>query len=464
MHVTVFKRRDSKCYWIWYYRNGKRIKESTKATNKKTAQLIADHKEEELLRALGIENPDRLLLSSLIREVISDYRVNKKKSIDDLTARSKHLLSFFSTKNVISDSDTKKREVLVTEVTMDEDFEFSGKDPENEPVELGDVRLIDISEMDIEAYKWWRLEKDIANASINRELAIIKRGFNILKAQKRINYAPRIRMLAEGNVRQGFFEKWELAALLKNLPDRLVPVIKFAYKSGWRKEEILGLKWEMVDLEAWEINLPPALAKNKQGRKFPLVDQELKKMFREMWNNRAHVAEPSPYVFLNELGTDRIKLFRKAWITACKNAGIGEKLFHDFRRTCVRNLVREGTPEKVAMQITGHKTRNVFEAYNIVSIEDMKRALKNQEAGLKKQSAKKPVPSKKGKFFKKEGITKIHDGQAYVIPIEGKEEPEEEAEPRTLQELLAEIKEEKKRKKDSQGSGKDEQEEPKKKH
>jgi len=457
MHVTLFKRRDSKCYWIWYYRNGKRIKESTKATNKKTAQLIADNKEAELLRALGIEDPDRLLLSTLIREVIADYRVNKKKSIDDLTARSKHLLSFFSKTNTITDSDIKKREVIVGEVTMDEDFEFSGKGPEDEPVEVGDVRLIDISEMDIEAYKRWRLEKDIANASINRELAIIKRGFNILKAQRRINYAPRIRMLAEGNVRQGFFERWEVAALLKNLPDRLVPVIKFAYKSGWRKEEILGLKWEMVDLDAWELNLPPALAKNKQGRKFPLVDQELKKMFREIWNNRAHVAEPSPYVFLNELGTDRIKLFRKAWITACKNAGIGQKLFHDFRRTCVRNLVREGTPEKVAMQITGHKTRNVFEAYNIVSLEDMKRALKNQEAGLKKQSAKKPVPSKKGKFFKKEGITKLYDGQEYVLEVEGEEEPEGEGKRRPFTEVLAEIVEEyKKSKGEKGGTGNDE--------
>jgi len=118
MHVTVFKRRDSKCYWIWYYRNGQRIKESTKAKNKKAAQLIADHKEAELLRALGIEDPDRLLLSSLIREVIADYRMNKKKSIDDLTARSKHLLSFFSKTNTTTDSDTKKREVLVSEVTM----------------------------------------------------------------------------------------------------------------------------------------------------------------------------------------------------------------------------------------------------------------------------------------------------------------------------------------------------------
>jgi hypothetical protein len=214
MHVTLFKRRDSKCYWIWYYRNGKRIKESTKATNKKTAQLIADHKEAELLRALGIEDPDRLLLSTLIREVIADYRVNKKKSIDDLTARSKHLLSFFSKTNTITDIDTKKREVLVTEVTMDEDFEFTGKDAQNHPVQVGDVRLIDISEMDIEAYKLWRIENDTANATVNRELAVVKRGFNLLKAQRRINYSPGIQMLDEGNPRQGFFEKWEVVALI----------------------------------------------------------------------------------------------------------------------------------------------------------------------------------------------------------------------------------------------------------
>ena len=109
MQVTLYKRKDSKFYWIWYYRNGKRIKESTKATNRRIAQQIADHKEEELLRALGIEDPDRLLLSTLIREVILDYRANKKKSIDDVTARSKHLLSFFSTTNIISDSATKER-------------------------------------------------------------------------------------------------------------------------------------------------------------------------------------------------------------------------------------------------------------------------------------------------------------------------------------------------------------------
>jgi integrase len=136
-----------------------------------------------------------------------------------------------------------------------------------------------------------------------------------------------------------------------------------------------------VDLKNGIDRIETGETKNKEARTVYL-DDELKGPFRELFTSRMLDV---PFVFL--WNGESIKGLRKAWLKACKNTGLSARIFHDLRRSAVGNMVRAGIPERVAMMISGHKSRSVFERYNIVNDEDLKQATRRQEGYLRKRES-----------------------------------------------------------------------------
>jgi integrase len=129
-----------------------------------------------------------------------------------------------------------------------------------------------------------------------------------------------------------------------------------------------ALEWRDVDLPGRLIRLRPELSKNKNGRPLPL-EGELLEIIQRAFRGRRLDCE---YVF--QRNGRRIGDFKRAWRTACLVSGHPSLLVPDFRRTTVRNLTRARVPEKIAMTMIGHKTRSVFDRYNIVDERDLAQA------------------------------------------------------------------------------------------
>jgi integrase len=217
-----------------------------------------------------------------------------------------------------------------------------------------------------------------ANATINRELEILGRAFSLAVQEERLSRKPYIPTLPEDNARKGFFEKHELDAILPYLPEPLDDMARFAFLSGWRAEEVRGLRWENVDRGAMEIRLDTS--KNGEGRVLPLDEIDFA-LFEKLWAAREYRTREggsgiSAFVFHRQGRPVCEDTFGGQWRRARTKAKLPEKLFHDLRRTAARNMIRAGVPQTVAKSITGHKTDSMFNRYNISSSDDKRRALR----------------------------------------------------------------------------------------
>jgi integrase len=240
-------------------------------------------------------------------------------------------------------------------------------------------KAVDLTTDRINAHISRRQREMAKNATINRELAALKRMFSLAVQAGKLSSKPYIPTLEENNARQGFLDHGSFLVLRENLTDRLKDPVTFLYHSGWRVGEMRALEWRDVDLAGKVIRLRPEISKNKDGRLLP-INGELEQIINHAKEKRLLSC---PYVF-HEDG-QRIGDFRKTWKRACQQAGLGPVIVHDLRRSAVRNMVRAGIPERVAMSLSGHKTRSIFDRYNIVSEADLARATQRLQAHLEEQ-------------------------------------------------------------------------------
>jgi integrase len=322
------ERRTSAVWWIRWHHRGKKYRESSESTNENEAKRLLKKRlgEAAIGRPIGPQL-EKTTFEDLKTILVDEYRANRRRSINRIEDALNHLAGFFA-----------------------------------------EARAIDITTDRVTAYVAARQEEGAAAATINRELAALRRAFRLARRAKRVAEIPEISLLSENNVRTGFFEPEQFEAVLANLPEFLRPVIRTAYITGWRvPSEVLTRQRHHVDLDAGWLRLEPGETKNRDGRNFPLTPELREVIEQQIERTRAFELATGQIVpGLFHRNGRPIKDFRGAWSAACKEAGVPGRIPHDFRRTAVRNLERAGVPRSAAMKMTGHKTEAVYRRYAIV--------------------------------------------------------------------------------------------------
>ena len=221
----------------------------------------------------------------------------------------------------------------------------------------------------IRTYQRRRRVAGAAGATINRETSALSRMLQLGVRSGQLAQRPVFPdRLEENGPRQGFFEHAEYLAVRQALPPPYQDVLDFAYYSGWRKREILELRWSEVDAVGGVVRLSPQRSKTRVGRGLP-VSPPIAAVLERRWAVRRG---GDGLVFHRDTVT--VRAWRTAWPAACRRAGVPGRLLHDCRRTAARNLIRAGVPERVAMLLTGHQTRAIFDRYNIVHEGELRQA------------------------------------------------------------------------------------------
>jgi len=323
---SLYKQPGSNIWWVQFHRNGQRFRESTGTDNKRKAQDYLRNKIAEA--SLGTYSPkaSHVTVAELVEAKLISDKNNGHKDLRTVEGRWKlHLEPF-----------------------------------------LGHAKARDLSTASLGRYVQKRQAEGAPNATINRELSLVRAAFYAARRSGILKIIPYFPMLTESNVRKGFLRDDQYVALATACAAEglwLRAAFEVAHAYGWRLGELLSLRVRQLDFPAKTIRLFDT--KNGSGRVVVMTEK-----VRELLFACCAGKGPDDLVFTRK-GKPIVDM-RKAWKKVTDAAGCPGLLFHDLRRTGVRNLRRLGVSETIAMKISGHKTSAMFRRYDIDDESDLR--------------------------------------------------------------------------------------------
>ena len=310
-----------KVWWVSYVYRGKRCRESTGTDNRKLAQRYYDKikgeiAEGRLFRKLPGE---KKTFREMMEKFLLEY-APKRKSEERFKGIAKNLISF-----------------------------------------IGDLTIMEITPKVVNEYKVKRYQDGVKPATINREIACLKKAFNLAYQEWewiRENPISRVSMEKENNKRDRWLSKEEEVRLLNASPDWMKELIVFALNTGMRLSEILTLTWDQIDLNRKILVI--LNSKNNEKRGIPLNE-----IVFEMLKNKSKIRSiKANLVFYNK----EHKQYNKVFIShmfrkIVKKAEINNFRFHDLRHTFATRLVQAGVDIYRVSYLLGHKDLKTTQRY-----------------------------------------------------------------------------------------------------
>ena len=322
--MGIYKHPNSPYWYYTFTLEGKRFTESTRTSNKTLAREIYEARRVDFLRdQLGIQKKKRLPLSRLAKDFLEWSRAHKK---------------------------SYRRDVILVDHFLNY---FRGKDTR------------DISSLDVERYKQKR-NKEVAPATVNREVACLKRMFNLAIEWEIASDNPvkGVKLFPEPKRSFRWWNEEEIRKFLNVSDDKIRAITLIGLNTGMRIGEMLSLRWSNIDFDNNYITIEESKGNTYRKVKMNSIVKEVLKDI----NTR------NEFIFTNYNGKP-LKSIRKSFVSTCKRAGIDRSTPHVMRHTFASHLTMLGVDPTTIMELGGWKSLELVQRYSHLAPDHKQKAV-----------------------------------------------------------------------------------------